>query len=198
MVKKILAVLAALLVAFVGFVATRPAQFRIERSATIAAPIEAVFPLVDDFHRWADWSPWEKLDPGMKKTFEGGPGVGAKYAWVGNQDAGEGRMTILESRPGERIGIKLEFLKPFAATNTTVFAFKGGPDGTHVNWSMEGQNNFLAKAFSVFMNMDAMVGKDFEAGLRTLKNVAEAEAAKAGPAVALPPAAASPGPSPAK
>lgn len=189
MVKKILIGLVVLFAAFAAFVQTRPGTFRVERSATIAAPPDVPFALVNDFHRWPEWSPWEKLDPNMKRTLEGGPGTGARYAWAGNSDAGEGQMTILESRPGERIEIKLEFLKPFAATSKTVFAFKGGPDGTHVNWAMEGENNFIAKAMTLFMSMDAMVGKDFESGLSKMKTLSEAEAKRAVPDAA-PPAAA--------
>lgn len=192
MVKKILIAIAALIVVFLLIVATRPAAFHIERSTAIAASPEVIFPFVNDLHRWAEWSPWEKIDPAMTRSYEGGPGVGAKYHWAGNDKVGEGRMTILESRAPERIEIKLEFLKPFEATHTGTFAFKPGPGGTQVTWSMDGNNNFMAKAIALFMDMDQMIGKEFETGLATLKGLAEAEAQKAAQAAAAP----DPSPSP--
>jgi hypothetical protein len=128
MLKKILIAFALIIVVFVIVVATRPANFRIIRSTTIAAPAEAIFPQVNDLHKWDAWSPWAKLDPAMKVTHEGAPaGTGAIYSWAGNKEVGEGRMTIIESRTNELIRIKLEFLKPFAAVNITEFTFK--PDG---------------------------------------------------------------------
>ena len=175
MAKKILAVLAALILGFVAFVATRPAQFVISRKVAVAAGPEIAFSLVNDFHQWKAWSPWEKLDPKMTTTFEGpASGPGASYGWKGNDQVGEGRMTILQSKPDQQLTIKLEFLKPFEATNTTTFLFAAAPPGTEVTWKLEGKNNFLAKAASVFMNMDAMIGKDFELGLANLKALAEA------------------------
>ena len=114
--------LLVLLVLFLLFIATRPAKFRIERSAQLSAPSATVFALLNDFHQWGKWSPWEKLDPTMKKTFSGSEsGAGAEYAWSGNNKAGEGRMTMLDSKPNEQLSIKLEFLKPFPATNVTTF-----------------------------------------------------------------------------
>jgi len=172
--KKIAIGVAVALVAFVAFVATRPDAFRIERKATLKAPPEKVFALVEDFHRWDAWSPWEKLDPAMKKTHSGLPkGVGAIYAWEGNGDVGKGRMTLNEAVAGRKIVIQLEFLEPFAATNVTTFTFAPGADGTSVTWAMEGDNTFISKLFGVFMDMDAMIGKDFEAGLANLKGLAE-------------------------
>ena len=180
MVKRIGAALVALIVAAVAFVATRPADFRIERSATIGAPGEVVFPLLDDFHRWGEWSPFDKLDPNMKKIYEGpSAGTGAAYSWEGNSRAGSGRATILESTPNELVSIKLEFLKPLAATNRATFTLTPAPGGTRVSWAMEGKNGFVAKAFSVFMNMDSVVGKEFEEGLGNLNRVAQAETKKA-------------------
>ena len=167
----ILAAVAVLL----AVVATRPDQFRIERSTTIAAPPEVIFPLVSDFHQWARWSPWEKLDPAMKKTFSGA-GVGAVSAWEGNSKAGAGRMTMTESKPSERVAIQLEFFRPMRATNLTDFTFKPTASGAAVNWSMSGHNAFMAKAFGLFMNIEQMVGKDFEEGLASLKRLSEAEA----------------------
>ena len=168
-------VLLAALAALGALVATRPDAFRIERSATIAAPPAAVFTLVNDFHQWARWSPWEKLDPQMQKTFEGAPaGVGASLHWSGNKKAGEGRMTITESKPEERVVTALQFIRPFAAHNVSEFALAPGPGGVAVTWAMTGRNNFMLKAFGLFANMDKMIGKDFEEGLANLKRVAEA------------------------
>jgi hypothetical protein len=174
--KKTLIVLLILIVGFVIVVALQPADFRVERSATIAAPASDVFAQVNDFHKWSAWSPWEKLDPGMQRTFEGPPsGAGATYAWKGNKEVGEGRMTITQSKPNELVQIRLEFIKPFAATNTTEFTFKPQGNQTVVNWAMFGQNNFMAKAFHLFCDMDKMVGKDFEKGLVQMKAAAEAK-----------------------
>ena len=179
MLKKILIVVGIVIVCFVAIVAMQPAQFSISRSATIAAPPAEVFPLVNDFHRWDAWSPWAKLDPAMKQTYTGSPaGVGAVYSWVGNDQVGEGRMAIVESQPNERVGIKLDFLKPFAASNDAEFTFKPAGNGVVVNWTMSGRNNFISKAFSLFMNMDKMIGSDFEKGLSQMKSVAEAATKK--------------------
>lgn len=179
MLKKILIGVAAVLVLFVIVVATRPADFRIERSTTIAAPAEVVFAQVNDFHAWPAWSPWEKLDPGMKRTHSGAPaGTGAVYEWQGNDDVGEGRMTIEKSDAPSTVGIKLEFIKPFAATNQTTFGFAGSGGSTKVTWAMEGKNGFAAKAMTMFMDMDKLVGSDFERGLASLKAVSEAAAKK--------------------
>jgi hypothetical protein len=177
MLKKILIVLAVFVVVFVVIVALQPAEFRVVRSATISAPAQVVFAQVNDFHNWNAWSPWAKLDPAMKQTYEGAPaGIGAVYTWAGNKEVGEGRMTIIESRPSDLIRIKLEFFKPFAGTSITEFTFKPEGNQTAVTWSMSGKNNFMAKAFHLFMNMDKMIGDDFDKGLANLKSVAEAAA----------------------
>jgi uncharacterized protein YndB with AHSA1/START domain len=190
--KKFLLVLLILVVAVLGFIATRPNTFHIERSATIAASSDSVFAKIADFHQWASWSPWEKLDPQMTKSYEGAAsGVGASYHWTGNDQVGEGRMTITEADPGHRVGIKLEFLKPWQATNNCTFALASEASGTRVTWTMDGNNNFMAKAMSTFMNMDRMVGGDFEKGLANLKTLTEAEAAPGDTASA---AAATPAP----
>ena len=176
MLIKILIVLAVLLVVFALFVAMRPSEFRITRSAKIAAPPSAVFPLVNDLHQWMAWSPWEQKDPGMTRSYEGpSAGVGAGYGWSGNKDVGAGRMTITDSRPDDLVRIRLEFLKPFKATNTTEFTFTPAADGrtTNVTWTMTGHNNFMGKAFCLFMDMDKMVGADFEKGLAAMKTTAE-------------------------
>jgi len=180
MKKAILAVLIALVIAVVGvlaFAATKPDTFTITRSATIAAPPSAIFPHVNDFQKWRGWSPWENLDPNLKRTYsETTAGQGATYAWAGNSQAGEGKMTITESTPNERISLKLDFVKPMEATNKVVFLFKPEGEGTNVSWTMDGENAFVGKIFSVFVNMDAMVGGSFEQGLASLKAVAEKEA----------------------
>src|SRR5262245_45399381 len=172
MLAKILIAAGVLIFVFIIVVATRPADFRVSRSATIPAPADLVFAQVNDLHKFQDWSPWAKIDPNCKLTFEGPPaGVGASFAWAGNKDVGEGRMTIIESKPGELVKFRLEFLKPFEATNTAQFDFKPAGNQTDVTWSMFGQNNFMMKAFSMFMDCDKMVGPDFEKGLANLKSV---------------------------
>ena len=178
MLKKILITLVVIVIVFVIIVATRPSAFTITRSALIVAPAEIVFAQVNDLHKWDAWSPWAKLDPAMKQTHEGAAlGVGAIYSWDGNKEVGAGRMTITESRTNEAIRIKLEFLKPFAAVNDTEFTFKAADangNQTAVTWTMSGKNNFISKAVCMFMNMDKMVGGDFEKGLANLKTIAEA------------------------
>ena len=174
MLNKILIALAVIVIVLVIVVALQPATFRIVRSTAIIAPVSKVFEQVNDFHKWESWSPWAKLDPAMKTTFAGAPaGTGAIYSWSGNNDVGEGRMTLTESRPNELVRINLEFIKPFAATNTTEFVFKPEADKTMVSWTMFGTNNFMAKAFGLFMDMDKMIGGDFEKGLAQLKSAAE-------------------------
>jgi hypothetical protein len=175
MTLPILVAIAAIVALFVAVVATRPAKFRIERSIAIAAPPERAFVQVNDFRNWVGWSPWEKMDPAMKKTFAGAPaGAGAIYSWVGNSKVGEGRMTIERSEEPTIVGLKLEFLKPWQATNATTFSFVAAEGGTKVTWAMEGENRtFGAKAFAVVMNMDKLVGRDFERGLASLKTLAE-------------------------
>jgi hypothetical protein len=165
----------AVIVALVAVVvALQPSTFQVVRTATISAPANVVFAQVNDLHKWEGWSPWAKLDPTMKQTYEGQPaGTGAIYSWNGNRNVGEGRMTITESRPDDLVGIKLEFMRPFAGTNDVEFTFK--PDGkqTVVTWSMAGNKNFITKAFGLVMSMDKMVGGMFEQGLAQLKTIAE-------------------------
>ena len=175
MLKKIFIALAVLVVLFVIIVALQPSEFRVARSATISAPPPAVFAQVNDFHKWEAWNPWEKIDPAMKQTYEGAPaGIGAIYSWAGNNEVGEGRMTIAESRPSNLIRINLEFFKPFAANSSAEFTFKPEGDRTIVTWSMTGNNNFMAKAIHLFMNMDKMIGGQFEKGLAQMKSIVEA------------------------
>jgi uncharacterized protein YndB with AHSA1/START domain len=175
MVKTILIVLAAVALVVVVVVAMQPSEFRVTRSTTVAAPPAAVFAQVNDFHRWEAWNPWGKIDPAMKQTYQGAPaGTGAIYTWTANKEVGEGLMTLTESRPNDLISIKLEFFKPFAATNTAEFTFKPEGNQTLVTWSMRGDNNFMAKAIHLFINMDKMVGGQFEEGLASMKSVVEA------------------------
>ena len=170
----------AVLALLAAYVATRPADFRVERSATMLAPPRAVFDQVNNFHHWDHWSPWAKLDPAMRVTHSGPPsGVGAGYAWDGNKQAGRGSMTITDSHPGERVGIDLRFEKPFRADNRAEFTFTPAAGGTRVEWVMTGRKNFLFKAVGLFMNMDTLVGRDFEKGLAAMRAVVEAPPARA-------------------
>jgi hypothetical protein len=155
-------------------VASKPDAFRIERSASIKAPPEKVYPLINDFHNWGSWSPWEKLDPAMKKTHSGpASGQGAVYEWEGNKQVGKGRMEITEAVPPSKVTIKLDFFKPFEAHNTAEFTLAGQGDATNVTWAMLGKQPFMFKVMSLFMSMDKMIGKDFETGLANIKAIAE-------------------------
>lgn len=174
MLKKIGLTLLVLLAALFAYAATKPDSFTVQRSASIKAPPEKIYPLISDFHRWSAWSPYEKMDTAMKKTYTGAPsGVGAVYEWEGNSNVGKGRMEIADATPS-KVGIKLDFLKPFEAHHRAEFTLEPKPDSTTtVTWSMHGQNVYVGKVMSVFVNMDQMVGKDFEAGLANLKAIAE-------------------------
>lgn len=200
MLKKILIVLAVVVVAFLGYASTRPSEYRVERSAPVAAPAEVVFEQIGNFHKWAAWSPWEKLDPKMQKTFEGPErGVGASYAWKGDDKVGSGKMTITKEDAPKELGIKLEFLEPFTSVADTTFTLASqNSEQTQVTWSMAGKSNFMSKVFSVFMDMDKMIGADFEKGLAQLNTVAKVEADKkrAEEAAAAQAAAAAPAPEP--
>lgn len=182
MPKKILIVLAAAVALLIVVVATRPAQYRVERSALVAAPPALVYAQIADFHRWEGWSPWARLDPGMKTDYQGpASGKGAAYHWSGNDKVGEGRMTITGEKPPEQLVIKLEFLKPWSQTSTAAFALAPEGAATRVTWTMYGDSDLLGKAMSLVKDFDKMVGPDFEKGLAALKAVAEAEAARAAP-----------------
>lgn len=172
--RKILIVAGALVGLFAIAVASRPSNFHIERSIVIHAPAHVAFARVNDFHSWVDWSPYEKLDGASLKRTYGGPssGVGSTYAWAGEK-AGTGQMTIERSVPSSEVLIKLEFVKPMTATNTATFTFTEASDGTRVTWSMDGRNGFVAKAFTLFFDMDKLVGGDFEKGLVALKTLSE-------------------------
>lgn len=175
---KIIAGVAIVLVVAIAVVlvlaATRPDTFRIERSATIDAPAEKIFAVLSDFHQWGGWSPWEKKDPDMKRSFTGaGRGKGAVYGWEGDKNVGTGRMEILEASTPSKLVIKLDFLKPFEAHNTAEFTMLPQGNATNVHWVMHGPSPMMAKVMHVFINMDKMVGKDFEQGLANLKQLTE-------------------------
>ncbi len=175
--RKILIGVVVLVGAFVAVVASRPAEFRIERSTLIAAEPGLIFEHLEDFHSFEQWSPWDKLDPDMSRSFEGAEsGVGAIYSWKGNDKVGEGRMTILETRPAELVRVRLEFFKPWEAINTTSYILEPADGRTRVSWRMEGENDFMGKAITMFMDMDSMIGADFENGLSDLKRFIEAVA----------------------
>lgn len=177
MLKKILLGLVAIIVVFLIVAAMQPADFRISRTAVIAAPPAAVFGQINDFHKWNDWSPWAKLDPNAKNSFDGpASGVGAKFSWSGNNEVGEGSMKITSSKPAESVVMDLVFTRPFAATNLTKFTLKPEGSGTAVTWSMSGKNNFMGKAVGLVMNCDKMVGGKFEEGFENLKKVVASSA----------------------
>lgn len=182
MVWKILGGIAGLVFVLVVIVliaaAMQPDGYKVTRSAKIKAPPAVVFAQVNNFHKWQAWSPWAKLDPAAKLTIDGAEeGVGAKYAWSGNDNMGEGKMEIIESKPATKIAIRLEFIRPMASVCPTEFAFQPEGDETVVTWTMSGKTEGLVnKAFCMFMDLDGMIGKDFDAGLAKIKEVAEKEA----------------------
>jgi uncharacterized protein YndB with AHSA1/START domain len=166
----VLVLIAAVLI----YAATRPDDFEVRRETDIVAPPQKVFALLNDFGQWVKWSPWEKMDLSMQKTFSGAAtGKGSIYQWKGNKKVGEGRMEILDSTPSSSVNIDLQFMAPFKAHNQTLFTLSPRNGTTHVNWSMTGKKNFVMKLMGVFMDMDKMVGKDFEAGLASMKAEAE-------------------------
>lgn len=173
--KNFLLVLLLLIVVLLSYAATRPNDFQIARSIDIHAPPDQIIPFLEDFHRWGPWSPFEKLDPAMKRTFSGpAKGVGSIYEWSGNRDAGSGRMEIKQVSPDSGVVIQLDFTAPFEAHNIAEFRFAPDSGGTRVSWVMHGQQNFLMKVMGIFMSMDSMVGKQFESGLASLKTLCEA------------------------
>jgi len=181
--KKLLVTLLVIVVLVAGFavvVALQPSEYHVARHVTISAPPAAVFPHVNDLHKWDVWSPWAKLDPNADSAFEGSDaGEGAIFRWAGNEEIGKGSMTIVASRPDELIGIRLDFIEPFEDTSNVQFTFEPEGDQTVVTWSMDGQNNFVEKAMCMFMDMDKMIGGKFEEGLASLKAVVEAAPEKA-------------------
>jgi hypothetical protein len=174
MLKKILIAIVVIIAALLTVVAIQPSEFRVERTATIAAPADAVFAQVNDLRKWDAWSPWAKLDPAAKITFDGpDAGQGAAMGWSGSEKIGEGKMTIVESRPNEDIKIKVDIIKPYGGSIDSEFGFKPNGDKTDVSWVMNGHQNFVQKAFCLIMNGKKMMGDDLEKGLAQLKAVAE-------------------------
>jgi uncharacterized protein YndB with AHSA1/START domain len=174
MLKIILIVLVVLIAAILAFAATRPSTLRVQRSASIKAPPEKIFPLIADFHNWTSWSPWEKKDPALKRTFSGAAnGKGAAYAWEGNRDVGSGRMEITDASAPSRVKIQLDFIKPFEGHNIVDFTLQPMGGTTTVTWDMQGPLAYIARVFGIFVSMDKMIGKDFDAGLANLKSTAE-------------------------
>src|SRR3979490_1411270 len=171
----IIAVVLAVAIAVVLILAaTKPDTLRVQRAITVKAPAEKIFPLINDFHQWRTWSPYEHKDPALKRTYSGAEsGKGAVYAWEGNNNVGSGRMEILETSVPSKIRIKLDFFKPFEGHNTAEFTMLPQGDATNVTWLMHGPSPFMGKIMHVFINMDRMVGKDFEIGLANLKKLAE-------------------------
>jgi uncharacterized protein YndB with AHSA1/START domain len=165
---------AGLLLVVVAYASTKPDSFRVARTTTIKAAPEKIYPFVQDFHQWSVWSPYEKMDPAMQRTFSGTPaGQGAVYGWKGNGNAGSGRMEITEAAPPKKLAIKLDFTAPFEASNVAEFTFEPNGEETRVTWAMGGKNSLGAKVMQLFFDMDKLVGKDFEAGLQNLKVAAE-------------------------
>ena len=177
MLKTAGIIVVVLIVAVAGVVAyasTRPDSFRVQRSAAIKAPADKIFPLINDYRNWPQWSPYENRDPEMKRTYSGAAsGKGAKYAWEGNRQVGAGEMEIIDTAPARKVLIKLDFIKPFEGHNIAEFTFVPQGDATLVTWAMYGPAPFLSKLMQVFVNMDSMIGKDFEAGLASLKKLTE-------------------------
>ena len=167
-------ILAVAIAAVLILAATKPTTLRVQRSVSINAPPERIFSLISDFHQWVTWSPYEQKDPAMKRTYSGTErGRGAVYAWDGDKNVGSGRMEILDVSAPSKIVIKLDFFKPFEGHNTAEFTMLPQGDGTHVTWLMHGPARFVTRLIQVFMNLDHMIGKDFEAGLANLKKLTE-------------------------
>lgn len=181
MMQKILVGLIATIGSFVALILLQPSDYRITRAITIAAPAQEVFAEIDDFHRWQAWSPWADRDPKAKVSFDGpASGKGAVFAWSGNNEVGEGRMTLMESQPGAQVKIRTDFVKPFVGTSYSDFTLKPEGDGTALTWSMSGQNDFIGKAISLFVSMDNVLGGEMAKGLAGIKQIAEAGTKKPG------------------
>lgn len=174
MLIKILIAVVVVVLGLAAYIATRPGEFQVARSATFAAPAPAVFAQVNELKKWEAWSPWAKKDPQAKNSYAGpAAGTGASMSWAGNREVGEGRMTIVGSTPNALVRFKLEFFKPFAATNSAEFTFREEGGRTALTWTMRGRNNFIGKAMCLVFDMDKMVGGDFEAGLAGIKSIVE-------------------------
>jgi hypothetical protein len=174
-VIAVIAVILAIAIAVVLLLAlTKPNTFAVQRAISIKAPAEKIFPLISDFHQWVAWSPYENKDPAMKRTYSGAnSGKGAVYAWDGNKNVGSGRMEILDTSVPSKIVIKLDFFKPFEGHNTAEFTMLPQGDATNLTWVMHGPAPFMSRLMQVFMNIDKMIGKDFEVGLANLKKITE-------------------------
>ena len=173
-ISIIAVVLAIAIAAVLILAATKPATLRVQRAIDIKVPAEKIFPLISDFHQWRSWSPYEQKDPAMKRSYSGAEsGKGAVYAWEGDKNVGSGRMEILEAASPSKVVIKLDFFTPFEGHNTAEFTMLPQGDGTHVTWVMYGPANFMSKLIQVFISLDNMIGKDFEAGLANLKRITE-------------------------
>jgi hypothetical protein len=174
MIAIIAVILAIAIAVILILAANKPVTFRVQRAASIKAPAERIFPLINDFHQWGGWSPWEQKDPAMKRTFSGADsGKGAVYAWEGDKNVGTGRMEILDTSVPTKIVIKLDFFKPFEAHNTAEFTMLPQGDATNLTWLMHGPAPFMHRVMQLFMNFDKLIGKDFEAGLANLKKLTE-------------------------
>ncbi len=173
MLKFILIAVVVLLVLILIYAATRPDSFHVERSINIKAAPEKIFAILNDFHLWNDWTPYNK-DPAMKKTYSGSSsGKGAMYAWEGNKEVGKGEITITATTPPSKIVMDLHMIEPFEGHNVATFTLSATGDSTTVTWSLDDKHKFIVKVIGLFMNMDKMIGRDFEAGLAKLKTVAE-------------------------
>ena len=169
-----LAVIAVGIAGILAYAATRPDDFRVQRSAAIKAPPEKIFPLINDFKQWGTWSPYEKIDPAMRRSYGAATaGKGATYAWEGNNNVGSGSMEILDAPAPSRVTIRLDFMKPFEAHNVADFTLTPSGDTTTVTWAMHGPVPYKFKIVHIFMNMDKMVGGQFEEGLANLKVATE-------------------------
>ncbi len=177
--RNILLVLLAAVAVLCVVIAMRPDEFKVSRSATMKASPAAIFEQVNDFHKWEAWSPWAKMDPNAKNSFEGPTsGVGAKFGWSGNFDVGEGNMEIVESKPGELVRVRLDFVRPMEGTNDVRFQIEPRGDQTAVTWRMSGKNNFMGKAIGLFMACEKMVGDEYDKGLANMKAIVEAKPAE--------------------
>jgi Polyketide cyclase / dehydrase and lipid transport len=174
MFKKIILVLVVLVAIVLAYAATRPDTFQVERTVSIKAPPEKIFPYINDLHSWRAWSPYENLDPALKRTYSGpSSGPGAVYEWEGNSKAGKGRTEIVQSSPPSMMDMKLDMIKPIEGHNVVVFTLKPTGDSTNVTWAMSGRSPYVAKIFGIFFNMDKVIGSEFETGLANLKALAE-------------------------
>jgi uncharacterized protein YndB with AHSA1/START domain len=181
MIKTIAVTIVVAIAGLLLYAASKPDTFRVQRSVSIKAPPEKIFALIQDFHQWGAWSPWEKMDPELKRTYSGpASGKGAVYEWQGNSKVGQGRMEITDAQAPRKLAIKLDFLKPFEAHNTAVFTMVPKGNATEVTWTMDGPVPYPAKVMHVFFDMDSLVGKDFETGLANLKSIAENQTRGAG------------------